>query len=65
MAFLARLFFVTLSIMRVSDSDSFSAVYNKQLLFYGIYDVMFYDEKINKNTLKLIQDELFSNREVK
>ena len=44
-AFLARLFFVTLSIMRVLDSDSFSAVYNKQLLFYGIYDVMFYDEK--------------------
>ena len=35
--------------MRVLDSDSFSAVYNKQLLFYGIYDVMFYGEKINKN----------------
>ena len=48
-AFLAQLFFVTLSIMRVLDSDSLSAVYNKQLLFYGIYDVMFYDEKINKN----------------
>ena len=47
-AFLARLFFVTLSIMRVLDSDSFSAVYNKQLLFYGIYDVVFYGEKMNK-----------------
>ena len=34
--------------MRVLDSDSFSAVYNKQLLFYGIYDVVFYGEKMNK-----------------
>ena len=47
-AFLTR-FFVTLSIMRVLDSDSFSAVHNKQLLFYGIYDVVFYGEKMNKN----------------
>ena len=58
-AFIARFFFVTLSIMRVLDSDSFSAVYNKQLLFYGIYDVMFYGEKINKNYSYVFYHKIF------
>ena len=40
--------------MRVLDSDSFSAVYNKQLLFYGIYDVMFYGVKINKELFVIV-----------
>ena len=36
------------------DSDSFITLLNKQLLFYGIYDVMFYGVKINKELFVIV-----------
>ena len=36
------------------DSDSFITLLNKQLRFYGIYDVMFYGVKINKELFVIV-----------